>query len=223
MSLSGNTFINRFYTRDQVFGKASLRPPMMAGQSSIVVSDGNIPGTVDGNIYLIPFGQPPIDLTGSAGGEINTGNNSGTGTGTVFKDKSGSILNFRTLASGPGINITTSGDEITITNTEVTKILYEDISTSSASDPDSNIEVSDFNLNTASLINLNLSDPSPAVLGQKKKILVSRLTAGSSLNLNIISFANGSALLFTALGQSASLIWTAAGWAIDNSGADLIP
>lgn len=55
-----------------------------------------------------------IDATGSGGGEANTGANVGTGTGEVFKDKTGVTLNFKTLKEGSNISITNGVDDITI-------------------------------------------------------------------------------------------------------------
>lgn len=54
---------------------------------------------------------------GSSGGEANTGSNVGTGEGTVFKQKSGTDLEFKKIAQGSGVTVTDSGSEITIAST----------------------------------------------------------------------------------------------------------
>ena len=54
---------------------------------------------------------------GASGGEANTGSNVGTGEGTVFKQKTGTDLEFKKLAEGSNITVTDSGTEITIAAT----------------------------------------------------------------------------------------------------------
>jgi len=70
---------------------------------------------------------------------------------------------------------------------------------------------------------LTLADPIAPILGQKKKLIVSRFTASSVLDLTITTFVGGSGLRFNIIGMSASLIWTAGGWAVDNAGCDMLP
>jgi hypothetical protein len=50
-------------------------------------------------------------------GEINTGANVGAGTGTIFRDKIGVVLNFKSLIGGDNITVTNNADDITITST----------------------------------------------------------------------------------------------------------
>ena len=54
---------------------------------------------------------------GSGGGEANTGSNVGTGEGAVFKQKTGTDLEFKKIAQGSNITVTDSGSEITIAST----------------------------------------------------------------------------------------------------------
>ena len=54
---------------------------------------------------------------GASGGEANTGSNVGTGEGEVFKQKSGTDLEFKKIAQGSNITVTDSGSEITIAST----------------------------------------------------------------------------------------------------------
>ncbi len=58
-----------------------------------------------------------IDATGGSG-ESNTASNLGAGTG-VFAQKNGIDLEFKSIVSGSGINITSNADTITITNSSI--------------------------------------------------------------------------------------------------------
>ena len=53
----------------------------------------------------------------SGTGEDNTGANVGVGTGTIFRDKIGVTLNFKSLIGGDNITVTDNADDITITST----------------------------------------------------------------------------------------------------------
>ena len=53
-------------------------------------------------------------LGGSGSGEVNYGGNVGGGTFEIYRDKSGAILNFKTIEAGGGIEITEASDVITI-------------------------------------------------------------------------------------------------------------
>ncbi len=52
-------------------------------------------------------------LVGGGGGESNTGANVGAGVG-VFRDKTGVVLNLRSLIAGTNVTIVNNGDDITI-------------------------------------------------------------------------------------------------------------
>src|SRR5437016_6074278 len=43
-----------------------------------------------------------------------TGANVGTGAGQIFRDKTGTILNFKTIAAGPHITVTNNANDVTI-------------------------------------------------------------------------------------------------------------
>ena len=71
-----------------------------------LVGGGNI--SIVQNPDTIEISTPPTS------GEANTGNSLGTGEGTVYKDKVGVQLNFRSLRAGNNITITEDANEITI-------------------------------------------------------------------------------------------------------------
>lgn len=69
------------------------------------------------NISISPSGADEIEIEAtSAGGDITDGQNLGGGE-HVFAQKSGSLLQFKTILAGTGIDVTDTPTEITITNT----------------------------------------------------------------------------------------------------------
>jgi len=101
---------------------------LLAGTSGLNVGGiaGNPTTQADGDIWLntssnqvfARINGADVDLgAGAAGGEVNTGANVGTGTGLVFRDKTGVTLNFKTLLQGSNITITNNADDITIAAT----------------------------------------------------------------------------------------------------------
>ena len=55
-----------------------------------------------------------INNTAASGGEANDGINIGTGAGSIYAGKSGVSLQFKSLAAGTNVNITSTSDTITI-------------------------------------------------------------------------------------------------------------
>ncbi len=53
----------------------------------------------------------------SGTGEDNTGANVGVGSGTIFRNKIGVVLNFKSLIGGDNITVTDNADDVTITST----------------------------------------------------------------------------------------------------------
>ncbi len=58
-----------------------------------------------------------VNITSGGGGEANDGANVGAGAGLVYRDKTLTTLNFKSLAQGSGITITNNADDITIAAT----------------------------------------------------------------------------------------------------------
>jgi len=70
-------------------------------------------------------GQARAPYVGFGASLVNNGANVGAGTGNVFKNKVGDILNFRTLQQGPGIVITTVGDVVNIAAAAFSDIYWQ--------------------------------------------------------------------------------------------------
>lgn len=73
--------------------------------------------TASGDIleYDATTGSWQVLAGGGGGGEVNTGQNVGGGAGQVFRDKTGTVLNFRTIQNIDGtITVSTAGDLITL-------------------------------------------------------------------------------------------------------------
>ena len=60
-------------------------------------------------------------LVTALGTKVDTIVNVGTGLGLIFRDKVGTTLNLKTLLAGSGITITNNADDITITQTTVSR------------------------------------------------------------------------------------------------------
>jgi len=70
-------------------------------------------------------GQERAPYVGFGASPVTNGANVGAGTGNVFKNKVGGILNFRTLQQGPGIVITTVGDVVNIAAAAFSDIYWQ--------------------------------------------------------------------------------------------------
>lgn len=78
-------------------------------------SDLRFKSLVAGSGITLTSSASEITIDSSGGsGEVNTGNNAGSGA-AIFRDKTGTILNFRSLVSSDGsLNITQNADEVNI-------------------------------------------------------------------------------------------------------------
>jgi len=70
-----------------------------------------------GSNVVITENADEIEIASTDTGEVNTGSNVGAGEGTVFKDKTGVTLNFKSLKQGANIVITNNANEIEIAGT----------------------------------------------------------------------------------------------------------
>ncbi len=160
-------------------------------------------------------------INGGGGGEVNTGANVGTGIGKPFQSKVGTTLQFRSIAAGRNIVITNGATDITIDNIVET----ETIATSAPTNPTVSYELTQVLLNSTtgggSVIITTLADGT--ILGQRKIISVISETGSDEFRVNINTFLNGTALLFSELPDTCELAWTQNGWVIiSNSGATVI-
>lgn len=98
----------------------SLVPDPLNGDIYVVKSDTDYRiriGAANGLPYLDATSKIPSALLPSTSGENNTASNVGAGTGTIFKQKTGVDLEFKSLVAGTGISITNGPSDITIAAT----------------------------------------------------------------------------------------------------------
>lgn len=71
---------------------------------------------VNGTTVVVNGDEIEIDGGAAPGGtgEVNYGANVGTGEGLVYRDKTGSVLNFKKLKQGTNVTLTNGANEITI-------------------------------------------------------------------------------------------------------------
>jgi hypothetical protein len=86
-----------------------------AGQAYVLIASGTINA---GSSYLCNtptavIGTDPIGFSLFSLPDVTTGSNVGTGTGLVFRNKTGATLNFRSLLAGAHVTITNNADDIT--------------------------------------------------------------------------------------------------------------
>jgi hypothetical protein len=98
-NLTGTGAVGIYKGRNGVFHE--LRP--LLGVNGVAVALNGDVIEIDGS-----------GLGGSGSGEVNYGSNVGGGTFEIYRDKSGAILNFKTIEQGDGIEITEAGDILTI-------------------------------------------------------------------------------------------------------------
>jgi len=99
------------WTRPSDFASAST-----AGQAYVLILSGT---SGQGSSWLCStplavVDTDPITFTLFSLPDTSTGANVGVGTGSVFKSKTGTTFNFRTLLQGVHTSITTGSDEVTI-------------------------------------------------------------------------------------------------------------
>lgn len=89
--------------------------------SGFTASDvGKVAQQLDDESFWVLKNHSPItwaQIDGGGAGEANTGSNVGTGQGNIFRDKTGTTLNFKKLQQSGAITITDNPDEIVIATT----------------------------------------------------------------------------------------------------------
>ena len=103
------------WTRPTDFGN----PPTAAGTAYVLTTSGTLYAG-SGWICTTPdaiIGTDPLTFVQFSSPGSVTGQNVGVGTGTIFKNKTGNLINFKSLIAGDNMIITNniSGDDITIT------------------------------------------------------------------------------------------------------------
>jgi len=98
---------------------ADLPAGLPAGQAYVLVESG---ATFGGSSWVVTDPAAVVDTDPLPFAEFSlpsdvTGANVGIGTGLVFRDKVGNVLNFKTLQEGTGIVITDNPNEIVIATT----------------------------------------------------------------------------------------------------------
>lgn len=151
------------------------------------------------------------------GGEVNDGANVGVGTGSVYKNKTGVDLNFRTLLAGSGISISTGTNEVTISASGST---YETITSSVPVNINPDVELTQLNINTGtnSIITISLGTPASPIIGRRKTIILIAKSGNDTFRVLVSPFVAGSSIDFPLLGMSITLLWTSNGWANASSG-----
>ena len=103
---------------DAIYDQTIILRALEAGPGitiNVVDADNNIFSTSQRKIVISASGA---GTTSSSGGEINVGQNVGTGSG-IYSGKTGVALNFKTLVPGDDITITSSSTEIGISSNAV--------------------------------------------------------------------------------------------------------
>ena len=77
---------------------------------------------------VISKGTDVVNVSISGQGEVNTGQNVGTGA-EVFKEKVGADFRYRTLVAGTGVTLTQNDNDVTITGVAVTQYSDADVDT----------------------------------------------------------------------------------------------
>lgn len=93
-------------------GQSPLASPAVlqtAGDGGVIQVKGIKAGN---NITIVSTGSD-IEISASTG-LTSSGMNIGTGLGMIYANNNGSILNFKTLLAGPGVNIVNGTSEVTI-------------------------------------------------------------------------------------------------------------
>jgi hypothetical protein len=125
-------FVGAGVTATPGTGKTTVTIPGGGGGSLATLTDVDLTGQAIGGLLVnvdgtnwndLPVGSETEVLTivggipawaASAAGEINLGANVGTGTGLIFRDKTGVTLNFKSLIAGANISLNNNADDIEI-------------------------------------------------------------------------------------------------------------
>lgn len=144
----------------------------------------------DTNTPWFHNGSTWVEIGTGGSGESNTASNVGSGTGLVFKQKTGVDLEFKSLLEGTGISITNNASDITLTAAPPINTLVAATNTNTINNTN---YTQTWQWNTLSGAALNLSTTSTAAAGNAQALLkidVSGANATSSQTTYGIQLSN---------------------------------
>lgn len=144
----------------------------------------------DTNTPWFHNGSTWVEIGTGGSGESNTASNVGSGTGLVFKQKTGVDLEFKSLLEGTGISITNNASDITLTAAPPINTLTAATNTNTINNTN---YTQTWQWNTLSGAALNLSTTSTAAAGNAQALLkidVSGANATSSQTTYGIQLSN---------------------------------